>query len=465
MMFLFFMSFVSHSASQDEKADRLQENPRIGKLFRQLTLFCIGATAFCCVLFLPLLQQIFDLTGQGYEVSPDIQVYAYFRTPMSFFFFWDMALSGILMGLAYTVETTVISSLSIALMVALSFVLPSSMDNKILAAALVNTSRPVFTCLCYFAVFCHRSLRSRFHIFRFTKLKLLIQASIPKFCALMMLEHLVTSIVGFTAVLFISRTGPIANVSYAASTSYPSIVVGLMEVAMVYQNLVGSRLAIRERYRSYRFVFLFSHVLGTFFYVIGLIVGLTWAYDYMSGKMYSSLVVEELVSPIVDRVEPAFLVEMGLLLMSKVYQMCFLNFQRYQFLVFTNILFRVVFGLGAQLILYYGYSSVTLLISIPAILPSAVGFLVYGSLAWFWILPSVRRNERLRQQQGLHSSLLLGSDYQEWEEEGQGNFDDPPFPDQKRVTSVLRLVREPDEDSKHADSGSSSDSDAAPPLL
>ena len=36
-----------------------------------------------------------------------------------------------------------------------------------------------------------------------------------------------TSIVGFTAVLFISRTGPIANVSYAASTSYPSIVVGL----------------------------------------------------------------------------------------------------------------------------------------------------------------------------------------------------------------------------------------------
>ena len=89
---------------------------------------------------------------------------------------------------------------------------------------------------------------------------------------------------------------------------------------MVYQNLVGSRLAIRERYRSYRFVFLFSHVLGTFFYVIGLIVGLTWAYDYMSGKMYSSLVVEELVSPIVDRVEPAFLVEMGLLLMSKVYQ-------------------------------------------------------------------------------------------------------------------------------------------------
>ena len=77
----------------------------------------------------------------------------------------------------------------------------------------------------------------------------------------------------------------------------------------------------------------------------------------------------------------------------------------------------------------------------------------------------MRRNERLRQQQGLHSSLLLGSDYQEWEEEGQGNFDDPPFPDQKRVTSVLRLVREPDEDSKHADSGSSSDSDAAPPLL
>ena len=53
------------------------------------------------------------------QVSPDIQVYAYFRTPMSFFFFWDMALSGILMGLAYTVETTVISSLSIALMVAL----------------------------------------------------------------------------------------------------------------------------------------------------------------------------------------------------------------------------------------------------------------------------------------------------------------------------------------------------------